>query len=127
MVLLSDILVEHESRAQLGGLPRLEYFMHIVVCMMHAASLALILGDRPTIAWSLNAPMVLERVRLDGWGWASVVLGALAVPLGIMHVALALRGYRSIQASREGPPVAAKPIDRSRTTFPRQPPLSFPR
>jgi hypothetical protein len=107
LVLLSDVLEEHESRAQFGGLPRPEYLMHIVVCMMHAASLALVLGDRPASAWSLDAPMLLEPVRLDGCSWAMIVLGALAVPLGIVHVALAVRGYRSIQASREGRPLTA--------------------
>jgi hypothetical protein len=107
IVLLSDVLVEHESRAQLGGLPRIEYVMHIVVCMMHAASLALILGDRPAIAWSLNAPVLLEPVRLDGWCWAVIVLGAMAVPLGILHVALALRGYKSMRQLHQAPSAAA--------------------
>jgi hypothetical protein len=107
IVLISDVLEEHDSRAQLGGLPRPEYLMHIVVCMMHAASLALILGDRPASAWSLNAPMLLEPVRLDGWCWAIIILGALAVPLGLLHVALAFRGYQTIQARREGPSLGA--------------------
>jgi hypothetical protein len=107
--LLLDVFEEHESRAQLGGLPRPEYVMHIVVCMMHAASLALILGDRPAIAWSLNAPMLLEPVRLDGWCWAIMVLGAMAVPLGILHVVLALRGYQFIQGRRDGPSLIAAP------------------
>jgi hypothetical protein len=101
LVLLSDVLEENASRARLGGLPRAEYFMHIVVCMMHAASLALVLSDRPAAAWSANAPMLLEPIAWNGWCWAIVILGAIAVPLGILHVALALRGYRSIQARQE--------------------------
>jgi hypothetical protein len=107
IVLLADVLEEHASRAQLGGLPRPEYFIHIVVCMMHAASLALIFYDRPASAWSLDEPMLLEPVRLDGWCWAIMVLGALAVPLGIVHVVLALRGYQSIQGRRVGPSLIA--------------------
>jgi hypothetical protein len=107
VVLLWDVLVEHDSRAQLGGLPRPEYFIHIVVVMMHAASLALVLVDRPAIAWGLNAPMLLEPIKWDAWRGAMVTLGALAVPLGILHVALALRGYQSIQARRPGASLAA--------------------
>jgi hypothetical protein len=105
IVLLADVFQEHESRAQLGGVPRLEYLIHIVVCMMHAASLALILNERPAVAWSLNAPMLLERVTLDGWRWAIVILAAVAVPLGVLHVALALRGHRFIRAAGERLPI----------------------
>jgi hypothetical protein len=107
IALLWDVLIEHESRAQLGGVPRWEYFIHIVVVMLHAASLALILGDRPATAWSLDAPMLLDPIRMDGWCWAIVILGAIAVPLGILHAALAWRGYRSIQARSQGPSVTA--------------------
>jgi hypothetical protein len=103
IALLLDVLEEPDSRAQLGGLPRTEYFMHIVVCMMHAASLALVLADRPATAWSLQAPMLLEPIAWDWRAWAMVVLGAVAVPLGILHVALALRGRDSIRALREEP------------------------
>jgi hypothetical protein len=98
IILLSDVLEEQASRAPFGGLPRPEYFIHIVVCMMHAASLALILGERPSAAWSLRAPALLEHFAPDGWSWAAMILGAFAVPLGTVHIALAVRGYRSIQA-----------------------------
>jgi hypothetical protein len=101
LVLIADVLEEHQSRAQLGGLPRAEYVIHIVVCMMHAASLALVFADRPASAWSSNAPMLIEPIRRDVWFWTAIQLGIVAVPLGISHVRLALRGYRSIRARRE--------------------------
>jgi hypothetical protein len=100
--LLADVLEEHASRARLGGLPRLEYFIHIVVVMLHGASLALILGERPASAWSLNAPMLLEPLKLDWARWAVISLGAGAVPLGIIHVVLAVRGHKTIQMVQRG-------------------------
>ena len=107
IALLTDVAGENESRARLGGLPRVEYVIHVVVCMIHAASLALILADRPAFAWSPDAPMLLEPIRLTGWSWAILFVGAAAVPLGIQHVALAVRGYQTIQARRQGPSLAA--------------------
>jgi hypothetical protein len=100
VALLADVLEEHASRLRLGGLPRPEYFIHIVVVMMHAASLALILGDRPAAAWSPSAPMLLDPIELDGARWAVISLAAAAVPLGILHVVLAVRGYKTIQIVR---------------------------
>jgi hypothetical protein len=73
--------------------------MHIVVCMMHVASLALVLGDRPAGAWSRTSPLMLEPIKWDGRDRAMIVLGAMAVLLGILHVALAVRGSRFIRST----------------------------
>jgi hypothetical protein len=105
IVLLWDVVVEPDSRARLGGLPAPEYVIHIVVCMMHAASLALVLASRPSGAWSGSAPMWLEPIRWDARDCAMVALCVIAVPLGILHVVLAVRGSRAIRAGRSEPAV----------------------
>lgn len=107
LVALRDILEEHDSRAQLGGLQRPEYFMHVIVCMMQAASVALVLADRPAAAWSASARPLLESIDLDVRSCSMIAFAALAMALGILHVALAWRGYQSIRAAREAPSAPA--------------------
>jgi hypothetical protein len=107
IVTLRDVMEEHDSRAQLGGLPRPEYFMHVVVCMMQAASLALVLADRPAAAWSVTALRLLEPIDLDARAWSMIAFAAVAVALGILNVALALRGYQSIRSAHKAPFAAA--------------------
>ena len=107
VVILLDVAVEYDARAQLGGVPRDEYVAHIVLCMMQAASLALVLGDHPSAAWSPNAPMLLEPINLDARAWSMIAIVVVALALGILNVALAWRGYQSIRAARKAPSAAA--------------------
>jgi hypothetical protein len=107
IVAFRDILEEHDSRAQLGGLQRPEYVIHVVVCMIQAASVALVLADRPAAAWSVSAPTLLEPIDLDARAWSMIAFAAVALALGILHVALAWRGYQSIRTAPKAPSTAA--------------------
>jgi hypothetical protein len=59
-ILSFDVFEEGDSRANLGGLPPLEYYIHIVANGLHFASLALIIAAKPLSAWYFDSP-ILDR------------------------------------------------------------------
>ena len=97
---LADMILEKDSRADLGGLSTGEYVLHVTISTARGVSLALTLAARPAEAWSLAAPAVLGA--LPGFAafvaWQSLpgaVLGAA------LHVWLCTdRGVRAFEAGR---------------------------
>ncbi len=86
-----DARDERDSRADLGGLGRGEYVLHLALAGLHTAALALALAARPADAWDRSAPLVMaDAPVLAGW-----LVGPLAggVAVFALHVALAWR-YR---------------------------------
>lgn len=61
IVLLIDLVVEGDSRRNLGGLPHLEYIVHVVANTLHYVALALILVAKPLEAWGPKSPVELSR------------------------------------------------------------------
>lgn len=80
---------ERASRADLGGLGRGEYVLHLALTGLHTAALALALAARPAAAWDPSAPLVVAGApsRL-GWLAGPIVGGALVFAL---HLGLAWR------------------------------------
>lgn len=54
LILTLDIYSEDSSRQQWGGLPRTEYYLHIMANGMHFASLAMILAVKPAAVWGIG-------------------------------------------------------------------------
>jgi hypothetical protein len=93
----ADVATERASRADLGGLTPLEYWMHFAMSGLRWASVSLALASIPPGAWT-----TLSTWRPD-WNptWqtglvAGVVL--LGIPVAILHVYLGVRGPRSVRA-----------------------------
>lgn len=86
-VLLWDLVEEKGSRASLGGIPPIEYGLHVVAASLHAAASALALGARPASAWLWGAAPVEQSAAVVGLAHA-LWPGALA--LAALHFALML-------------------------------------
>lgn len=61
IVLLIDLVVEGDSRRNLGGLPHREYIVHVIANTLHFVAIVLILVAKPLSAWSADAPTLLVR------------------------------------------------------------------
>jgi len=55
-----DIYSEEKSRKHLGGLPRKEYYIHMMTNRLHFAPMAMIIAVKPLFAWKLNSETVLN-------------------------------------------------------------------
>ncbi|MCB0405295.1 MAG: hypothetical protein KDD51_10960 [Bdellovibrionales bacterium] len=55
-----DILVEKEARAKLGGISSGEALVHVMATACKSVALALMAVAKPTIAWKLDAPVLLD-------------------------------------------------------------------
>ena len=84
-----DALAERDARAELGGLGRGEYALHVVLVAVHATALALALAARAPAAWSPSAPLTLGEWPPVGALVGGVIAGGAAV--AALHVALAWR------------------------------------
>jgi hypothetical protein len=100
VVSLTDMLAENDSRADLGGLSRGEYVLHMVIMTAKGSALSLALAARPETAWAFDAAWILQP--LPGFaafvGWQALP-GAVAI--GTLHVWLCTAsGVRTIEAFR---------------------------
>lgn len=86
---LADALSERASRADLGGLGRGEYALHVALVAVHATALTLALAARPAAAWSPSAPPTLGAWPAVDLRIAGPLFGGLVV--AALHVALAWR------------------------------------
>lgn len=89
LVGLADALSERDARAELGGLGRGEYALHVALVAVHAAALALALAARGPDAWSLSAPSTLGELPAVRMLVLGPAVGGVAV--AALHVALAWR------------------------------------
>jgi hypothetical protein len=56
-----DVFEERKSRSHLGGLTSMEYSMHFAMSGLRATYTTIILAQKPLLAWSLSAPLVLHN------------------------------------------------------------------
>lgn len=103
-----DVIEEPKSRRLYGGLPPLEYGLHIAVSMLHTAALTLILVDRPAAAWSLDAPWVTGPVIMDLRTLTAAALAGSGVLVTAQHL------WHLVQGRARG--VAAQPAVHAATT-----------
>lgn len=100
VVSLADMLAEGDSRAELGGLSRGEYVLHMVIMTAKGSALSLALAARPQAAWSLEAPWILQPLPAFATfvGWQALP-GAMAI--AALHLWLCTdSGVRTMEASR---------------------------
>lgn len=90
-----DVLVEGASRASLGGLSSLEYWIHVATITTHVAAVTLVLAARPPGAWSLSAPAVLPVAWPAIAHWSAIALIPGAAGLAVLHLWLLLPRYRA--------------------------------
>lgn len=79
-VMLWDLAEEPESRRTFGGIPPVEYAIHVVASALHAAACALALASRPLEAWSSSEASVVIPAAVGtiaGLIWPGAVLLAL--------------------------------------------------
>jgi hypothetical protein len=100
VVSLADMLAESDSRADLGGLSRGEYVLHMVIMTAKGSAISLALAARPGAAWALDAPWLLEPLPAFATvvGWQALP-GAVAI--GALHLWLCIdSGIRTAEAFR---------------------------
>ena len=100
VVSLVDMLAESSSRADLGGLSRGEYVLHMVIMTAKSSALSLALAARPEAAWAWDAAWILQPLpafaRFVGW---QALPGAVAI--GALHLWLCMdAGIRTMEALR---------------------------
>ena len=83
-----DVLVERGSRATLGGLTPVEYWIHVAAITTHVAAVTLILVTRPDGAWSLSAGTVAPGPWPSLAHWTALAIAPGAVGLGVLHLGL---------------------------------------
>jgi hypothetical protein len=88
-----DVLIERESRADLGGLTPAEYWMHFMMSGLRWSSTVLILASIPKSSWTAPStvswlfPSFSELFTSLTWGIALV-----GIPVAVLHVLLAWQG-----------------------------------
>lgn len=97
-----DVLIERDSRASLGGLTSLEYWIHVLSVTSHVAAVTLVLASKPAQAWSLAAP----SVGAGTWPALAPMVALLLVPsaagVGALHLWLLQPRYRDAQSAVTG-------------------------
>lgn len=100
VVSLADMLAESDSRADLGGLSRGEYVLHMTIMMAKGSAISLALAARPEAAWAFDAAWILRPLPPP----ASFVGGQAlsgAVVIGALHLWLCTgSGVRTMEAFR---------------------------
>jgi hypothetical protein len=100
LVELFDVIEENASRREIGGLPRGEYALHIVLVTLRASVVALALALRPGWAWSISAHGSASPA-LAWLGEVSMQFVPGAVIVALVHVALLLVPARAaLRAAR---------------------------
>jgi hypothetical protein len=100
VVSLADMLAEKDSRADLGGLSRSEYVLHMVIMTAKGSALSLALAARPEAAWAVDAAWILQPLPTFATfvGWQAL---PGAVGIGALHLWLcAESGVRTMEAFR---------------------------
>ncbi|MCA8975685.1 MAG: hypothetical protein KDC98_13265 [Planctomycetes bacterium] len=73
---IADFWLEPESRRALGGLPRGEYLLHVVMAMLFGALVADVLR---TSGSEFSTPTALRWVAVDEQPWLRALLAVMAV------------------------------------------------
>ena len=100
IVSLADMLAENDSRADLGGLSRGEYVLHMVIMTAKGSAISLALAARPEAAWAFDATWILRPLPAFAAfvGWQALP-GAVAI--GALHLWLcAESGVRAMEDLR---------------------------
>ncbi len=98
LVSLADAWMEKGSRAWMGGLPRWEYIIHLLVNGFHFATIALLLTLKlQTSATGIRVITDFSSVSTFGaFEWLATNLLPGAVAIGILHALLAVPMTRRI-------------------------------
>lgn len=79
---LADVLEEHRSRKSLGGLSRGEYFLHVILIMLHSTVLSLSLA-----ALLLKQSVTPALLSTQGWSaWLAEQMIPGTVLVALLHV-----------------------------------------
>lgn len=88
LTLLIDLVLEGDSRKELGGLPHREYMVHIIANTLHFVSLAFILAAKPITAFTMKSTEIIDR---NGYELsviiAKILIGGAAL-LALLHIIL---------------------------------------
>jgi hypothetical protein len=112
-VSVADMLAETGSRADLGGLSRGEYVLHMMIMMAKGSAISLALAARPEAAWAFDAAWILQPLPAFATfvGWQALP-GAIAI--GALHVWLCTgSGVRGTEGLRERVRAASARIGRA--------------
>jgi hypothetical protein len=80
---IADFWLEPDSRRDLGGLPRGEYLLHVLMAMLFGALVAVVL----TTGGSLHEPTALHWLGVEQQAWLRVGLAVMAI--GVLWSGLA--------------------------------------
>ena len=83
-----DVYLEKNSRRDRGGLPHLEYFVHVAVTALHSAAEAFVVAGWIAVASAGGDPIGPRSLGIGGVAWALVAGAALAA---VVHLSLLLR------------------------------------
>jgi hypothetical protein len=100
VVSLADMLAENDSRADLGGLSRGEYVLHMVIMTAKGSATSLALAARPEAAWAFDAAWILQPLPAFAAfvGWQAF---PGAVVIGALHLWLCMdSGIRTLEVFR---------------------------
>jgi hypothetical protein len=96
VVLMIDAFMEKDSRAFMGGLPRGEYMLHLMVNGFHFATVAVLLatqldlsGNELAFKYEMATGPNAEFLR-----WLALNLLPGAVGMGVLHVWVGVKGNR---------------------------------
>ncbi len=88
IVLIIDLIAEENSREKLGGLPHIEYIVHVIANALHFTAIALILVAKPLEYWNYNSTTILNRNFPELTHLIAVNLALGVFLLAILHILL---------------------------------------
>lgn len=97
---VADFWLEPSSRRDLGGLPRGEYLLHVIMAMLFGSMVAAVVYAGGA---GLAEPTELRWLALDDHGWLRAVLAVMSVGVlwsGLMDLVAVRRLGRHVSTSR---------------------------
>lgn len=91
--MMADLLAENDSRKRWNGLPKWEYYIHVIANGFHFASLALVFASKPIEAYSLSADKIITPGYSDFTFWIAWIFMPGAIINGIVHLWLCQKKY----------------------------------
>lgn len=88
-----DVLIERASRASIGGLSSLEYWIHMMAVSLRIGGMGVLFAARPTSAWSFGAPATLGEPPAFARVVALLLIGG-AIVTAVQHLWLLQAKYR---------------------------------
>lgn len=89
-----DVLIERDSRASLGGLSPLEYWIHVIAITLRVAGIAVLLALKPVAAWRPDASWLLVEQPPQWVQWTALALIIGGAFTALQHTWLLRSKYR---------------------------------